>query len=590
MAYSYIKYTSDGSTANYTFAFPYIDSSHIKVLVDGVLTTGFTFSNASAVTLSPVPSPTTVIEIRRETPKDNPPVNFTDGSVLLEADLDLMVLFSTYVAQETWDRSDVVIAKADLVITASAQAKLYAELAYKYERLSNDHKENALDADDRAKAYKELAATFAEATKSAATLIESDKSEVEVNRGYVETALNDVLIAKGLVDAQSLLASAILTSSQAAATEAQTIANAALVTAQAVSDTAAALSASIETVASQQDAALAAAAAAETARVAAVTAKTASETASATATTQANTASTQASNAATSASSASTDAAAATTQASNASTSATAAGTAKTAAEAARDLAEGYASTSDPSLKANLASPTFTGVVGGITASMVGLGNVNNTADTAKPVSTAQGQADADVLSAAAIDATSKANARQAELVSGINLKTLNSVSLLGSTDIVIDVGVTSINGQTGDVTGIATTTDITNERTATATLTNKNLADPLITGATDIDGSVRANIVSVSDLAIDCSAGNYFKKTISATSAFTFESVPALRSYAFTLELTHTSGVITWPTAVKWPENTAPTLTVSRTHVFVFITEDGGTRWRGASLINYVN
>jgi hypothetical protein len=41
-------------------------------------------------------------------------------------------------------------------------------------------------------------------------------------------------------------------------------------------------------------------------------------------------------------------------------------------------------------LKANLASPTFTGTVGGITKSMVGLGSVDNTADSAKPVSTAQ--------------------------------------------------------------------------------------------------------------------------------------------------------------------------------------------------------
>ena len=40
--------------------------------------------------------------------------------------------------------------------------------------------------------------------------------------------------------------------------------------------------------------------------------------------------------------------------------------------------------------KAPLASPTFTGTVSGITATMVGLGSVDNTADTAKPVSTAQ--------------------------------------------------------------------------------------------------------------------------------------------------------------------------------------------------------
>jgi hypothetical protein len=40
-------------------------------------------------------------------------------------------------------------------------------------------------------------------------------------------------------------------------------------------------------------------------------------------------------------------------------------------------------------LKANLASPTFTGTVGGISKAMVGLSNVDNTADSAKPVSTA---------------------------------------------------------------------------------------------------------------------------------------------------------------------------------------------------------
>lgn len=39
--------------------------------------------------------------------------------------------------------------------------------------------------------------------------------------------------------------------------------------------------------------------------------------------------------------------------------------------------------------KANLASPTFTGTVGGITKAMVGLGNVDNTSDSSKPISSA---------------------------------------------------------------------------------------------------------------------------------------------------------------------------------------------------------
>lgn len=51
------------------------------------------------------------------------------------------------------------------------------------------------------------------------------------------------------------------------------------------------------------------------------------------------------------------------------------------------------ADNTDLALKANLASPTFTGTVVGITATMVGLGSVNNTADSVKPVSTAQATA-----------------------------------------------------------------------------------------------------------------------------------------------------------------------------------------------------
>lgn len=46
-----------------------------------------------------------------------------------------------------------------------------------------------------------------------------------------------------------------------------------------------------------------------------------------------------------------------------------------------------YVDTAALDLKANISSPTFTGTVGGITATMVGLGNVNNTSDSSKPIS-----------------------------------------------------------------------------------------------------------------------------------------------------------------------------------------------------------
>jgi hypothetical protein len=125
---------------------------------------------------------------------------------------------------------------------------------------------------------------------------------------------------------------------------------------------------------------------------------------------------------------------------------------------------------------------------------------------------------------------------------------------------------------------------------TGIQTLTNKTLTSPELTGDPYVNGSYRGNIVAVSALDIDCSAGNYFTKTIDANSTFTISSVPASRSYSFTLELTHISGTVTWPAAVKFPTDTAPTLTTGKTHLFMFVTDDGGTRWRASSLINYTN
>jgi hypothetical protein len=51
------------------------------------------------------------------------------------------------------------------------------------------------------------------------------------------------------------------------------------------------------------------------------------------------------------------------------------------------------ANATDLALKAPIESPTFTGTVAGITKAMVGLGSVNNTADLAKPISTATQEA-----------------------------------------------------------------------------------------------------------------------------------------------------------------------------------------------------
>ena len=124
---------------------------------------------------------------------------------------------------------------------------------------------------------------------------------------------------------------------------------------------------------------------------------------------------------------------------------------------------------------------------------------------------------------------------------------------------------------------------------TATQTLTNKTLTAPEFTGEIYANGSYRGNVVAVPALDIDVSTGNYFTKSISANSTFTFSNTPASRAYAFTLRVTVSGDrTITWPAAVEFPGDEAPTLTAGKTHLFMFATDNGGTTWRGAALADY--
>ena len=120
--------------------------------------------------------------------------------------------------------------------------------------------------------------------------------------------------------------------------------------------------------------------------------------------------------------------------------------------------------------------------------------------------------------------------------------------------------------------------------------LASKTFSAPTSTGAIYDNGSVRSNIVAMGALDIDCSAGNYFTKTINGNSTFTVSNVPSSRAYAFTLELTHTSGTITWFSGVQWSGGTAPLLTTGKVHLFTFITDDAGTTWRGVASVNYTS
>lgn len=113
----------------------------------------------------------------------------------------------------------------------------------------------------------------------------------------------------------------------------------------------------------------------------------------------------------------------------------------------------------------------------------------------------------------------------------------------------------------------------------------------PTFTGTMINNASVRSEINAISSgMTIDCSLGNYFTKTLNGDATLSFTNVPAAGvAYSCTLRVEHTSGVLSWPASVYFPSNNSqPSMTTGKVHMFVFITEDGGTKWRAAALTNY--
>jgi hypothetical protein len=109
-----------------------------------------------------------------------------------------------------------------------------------------------------------------------------------------------------------------------------------------------------------------------------------------------------------------------------------------------------------------------------------------------------------------------------------------------------------------------------------------------------DLSGNYSQYVSSISGATglatVNCSLSNYYIITVNGNIEFAFGTVPDGRVFYFMLEVTHTSGTITWPNSVKWPSDTAPSVTTGKTHIFSFVTDDGGSRWRGAVSKDYVN
>lgn len=117
MALSFNQYPGDGSAQDFAITFQFLARDHITVREDGELFSGTVeWITDTTLRLTPAPADGSVVDIRRETPRDQLIVTFKDGSVLTETNLNASAYQSLFIAQEVFDLSTT-----EMTVSASGQ-------------------------------------------------------------------------------------------------------------------------------------------------------------------------------------------------------------------------------------------------------------------------------------------------------------------------------------------------------------------------------------------------------------------------------------------------------------------------------------
>jgi hypothetical protein len=123
MAITENQYTGNGSTVLYSFTFPYLETTDIKVSLDGTVTTAYTLANATTIEFNTAPANGVAIRIYRVTDDAALSAQFYPGSAIRSTDLNDNFTQNLYVTQESNRDATQAITTADAA-TATANTAL----------------------------------------------------------------------------------------------------------------------------------------------------------------------------------------------------------------------------------------------------------------------------------------------------------------------------------------------------------------------------------------------------------------------------------------------------------------------------------
>ena len=122
--YASVNLDGVATQSNFSFSFGYLAAEHIHVYIDGVETFDFTFLSAQIITLDTPLVADALVRIARATPISEPIVDYNNGSVLGETDLDAEALQGLYATQEIRDTATTSLLLNDAELYDAANVRI----------------------------------------------------------------------------------------------------------------------------------------------------------------------------------------------------------------------------------------------------------------------------------------------------------------------------------------------------------------------------------------------------------------------------------------------------------------------------------
>lgn len=187
MAVTENTYTGNGSTVLYSFTFPYLETTDIKVSLNGTPTTAYTLANATTVQFNSAPANGAAIRIYRVTDDAALTATFVSGSAIRAVDLNDNFTQNLYVTQESNRDATSAIATANAATTTANTALSTSNTALTTAQTAESNSNTAVSTANTASSNASAAVSTANTASSNASAAVSTANTASAN---ATTALN----------------------------------------------------------------------------------------------------------------------------------------------------------------------------------------------------------------------------------------------------------------------------------------------------------------------------------------------------------------------------------------------------------------